>query len=199
MTRLRSRTNFLPLTPLTAAPEQLLGLPITTATDIYALGLLLFELLTETQPWLRAGGPIAQAVRVILDEPAPVPSRRAAETSDAPFPPRLLRGDFDAIVAKAVRKEPQLRYATVEALEADIDHASCGEPVAARSGARMYVFGRTLRTTCILVLCVADTSIAVWHCRTIRHVFRRTLYSARASLRVTHDWAIRIPTHASCR
>jgi hypothetical protein len=134
-----------PMTPLAAAPEQLLGQPVTTATDVYALGLLLFELLTDTQPWLRAGGAIAQAVRVILDEPAPVPSRRAAEVAGPPFPPRVLRGDFDAIVAKAVRKEPQHRYATVEALRTDINHALNAEAVAARSGARLYVFGRTLR------------------------------------------------------
>jgi len=118
-----TQTAAAPLTPLTAAPEQLLGLPITTAADIYALGLLLFELLTDTQPWMRAGSPIAQAVRVILDQPAPVPSRRAAEGSAAPFPPRVLRGDFDAIVAKALRKESQHRYATVEALEADVGRA----------------------------------------------------------------------------
>jgi serine/threonine protein kinase len=156
-----TQTAAAPLTPLTAAPEQLLGLPITTATDIYALGLLLFELLTDTQPWLRAGGPIAQAVRVILDEPAPVPSRRAAETRTAPFPPRLLRGDFDAIVAKAVRKEPQHRYATVEALKGDIDHASSGEPVAARSGARWYVFGRTLRRYRWLAVAVAAVLVSL--------------------------------------
>ena len=168
-----TQTVAAPLTPLTAAPEQLLGLPITTATDIYALGLLLFELLTDTQPWLRAGGPIAQAVRVILDQPAPVPSRRAAETSTAPFPPRRLGGDFDAIVAKAVRKEPQLRYATVEALKADIDHASRGEPVAARSGARMYVFGRTLRryrwvtvaVAAVLVSLAVGLGAAAWQAR----------------------------------
>jgi tetratricopeptide (TPR) repeat protein len=167
------QTAAAPLTPLTAAPEQLLGLPITTATDIYALGLLLFELLTDTQPWLRAGGPIAQAVRVILDEPAPIPSRRAAETSPAPFPPRLLRGDFDAIVAKAVRKEPQHRYATVDALKADVDHASCGEPVAARSGARLYVFGRTLRryrwvtvaVAAVLVSLAVGLGAAAWQAR----------------------------------
>ena len=156
-----TQTAAAPLTPLTAAPEQLLGLPITTATDIYALGLLLFELLTDTQPWLRVGGPIAQAVRVILDEPAPVPSRRAADTSDAPFPPRLLRGDLDAIVAKAVRKEPQHRYATVEALKGDIDHATCGEPVAARSGARLYVFGRTLRRYRWLTVAMAAVLISL--------------------------------------
>jgi eukaryotic-like serine/threonine-protein kinase len=162
-----------PLTPLTAAPEQLLGQPVTTATDVYALGLLLFELLTDTQPWLRAGGSIAQAVRVILDEPAPVPSRRAAEISGAPFAPRVLRGDFDAIVAKAVRKEPQHRYATVQALEADIKHASNGEAVAARSGARLYVFGRTLRryrwvtaaVAAVLVSLAAGLGTAAWQAR----------------------------------
>jgi tetratricopeptide (TPR) repeat protein len=168
-----TQTAAAPLTPLTAAPEQLLGLPITTATDIYALGLLLFELLTDTQPWLRAGGPIAQAVRVILDEPAPIPSRRAAETGAAPFLPRLLRGDFDAIVAKAVRKEPQHRYATVEALKGDIDHALSGEPVAARSGARLYVFGRTLRryrwvtvaVAAVLVSLAVGLGAAAWQAR----------------------------------
>jgi non-specific serine/threonine protein kinase/serine/threonine-protein kinase len=162
-----------PMTPLTAAPEQLLGQPVTTATDVYALGLLLFELLTDTQPWLRAGGPIAQAVRVILDEPAPVPSRRAAEISGAPFPPRVLRGDFDAIVAKAVRKEPQHRYATVEALEADINHALNAEAVAARSGARLYVFGRTLRryrwvtaaVAAVLVSLAVGLGTAAWQAR----------------------------------
>lgn len=140
-----TRSAAAPLTPLSAAPEQLLGQPITTATDIYALGLLLFELLTGSRPWQLDGGPIAQAVRVILDEPAPVPSQRAAATPAAPFAPRALRGDFDAIVAKAVRKEPAHRYGTVEALKADVDHALQGEPVAARSGARLYVFSRILR------------------------------------------------------
>jgi tetratricopeptide (TPR) repeat protein len=167
-----TQTAAAPLTPLTAAPEQLLGLPITTATDVYALGLLLFELLTDTQPWLRAGGPIAQAVRVILDEPAPTPSRRA-ETSTAPFPRRLLRGDFDAIVAKAVRKEPQHRYATVEALKEDIDLALRGEPVVARSGARLYVFGRTLRryrwvtvaVAAVLVSLAVGLGTAAWQAR----------------------------------
>jgi len=146
---------------------------VTTATDVYALGLLLFELLTDTQPWLRAGGPIAQAVRVILDESAPVPSRRAAEISGAPFPARALRGDFDAIVAKAVRKEPQHRYATVDALKGDIDHALNGEPVAARAGARLYVFGRTLRryrwvtvaVAAVLVSLAAGLGTAAWQAR----------------------------------
>jgi non-specific serine/threonine protein kinase/serine/threonine-protein kinase len=162
-----------PLTPMAAAPEQLLGQAVTTATDVYALGLLLFELLTDTQPWMSAGGPIAQAVRVILDEKAPVPSRRAAEVSGAPFPPRVLRGDLDAIVGKAVRKEPHHRYATVEALKADIEHALNAEAVAARSGARLYVFGRTLRryrwitvaVAAVLVSLAVGLGTAAWQAR----------------------------------
>ncbi len=168
-----TQTAAAPLTPLTAAPEQLLGQPITTATDVYALGLLLFELLTDSQPWMRAGGPIAQAIRVILDDPAPVPSRRAADAADAPFAARALRGDFDAIVAKAVRKEPQYRYATVEMLKDDVGHALRGEPVVARSGARLYVFGRTLRryrwvtvaVAAVLVSLAAGLGAAAWQAR----------------------------------
>jgi non-specific serine/threonine protein kinase/serine/threonine-protein kinase len=156
-----TRTAAAPLTPLSAAPEQLLGQPITTATDIYALGLLLFELLTGSRPWLLGGGPIAQAVRVILDEPAPVPSQRAAASKAAPVPPRALRGDFDAIVAKAVRKEPAHRYGTVEALKADVGHALQGEPVAARSGARMYVFTRILRRYRWVTLAVAAVVVSL--------------------------------------
>jgi non-specific serine/threonine protein kinase/serine/threonine-protein kinase len=169
----QTQTVAAPLTPHTAAPEQLLGKAVTTATDVYALGLLLFELLTDTQPWLRAGGPIAHAVRVILDEPAPVPSRRALETPTPPVAPRLLRGDFDSIVAKATRKEPQHRYATVEALQRDVESALRGEPVSARSGARFYFFSRTLRryrwvtvaVAAVLVSLAIGLGVAAWQAR----------------------------------
>ena len=139
-----TRTVGAPLTPASAAPEQLLGGAVTTATDVYTLGLLLFELLTGTRPWSPAGEPIAHAMRVVLERPAPAPSTMAAAALDPPMPPRLLRGDFDAIVAKALRQEPAHRYETVDALKLDVERAVRGEAVAARSGARLYPFLRFL-------------------------------------------------------
>ena len=140
-----TRTVGAPLTPASAAPEQLLGETVTTATDVYTLGLLLFELLTDTLPWSPAGQPIAYAMRVVLERPAPAPSVTAAALEKPPLPSRVLRGDFDAIVAKALRKEPTHRYETVEALRLDVERAVRGDAVSARSGARLYQFGRVVR------------------------------------------------------
>jgi len=140
-----TRTVGAPLTPASAAPEQLLGEAVTTATDVYTLGLLLFELLTGARPWSPAGEPIAYAMRVVLERSAPAPSATAAALVAPPLPPRVLRGDFDAIVAKALRKEPAHRYETVDALKLDVERAVRGEAVIARSGARLYQFGRVVR------------------------------------------------------
>jgi eukaryotic-like serine/threonine-protein kinase len=169
-----TRTMGAPLTPASAAPEQLLGAPVTTAADVYTLGLLLFELLTGTRPWSPAGEPIAHAMRVVLERPAPAPSATAAKLPDPPVTPRLLRGDFDAIVAKALRKEPAHRYETVDALKLDVERAVNGEAVAARSGARLYQFGRLLRryrwgaiAVAAVVLSLAiGLGAAAWQART---------------------------------
>jgi hypothetical protein len=141
----RTRTHAAPLTPLYAAPEQLTGGAITTATDVYALGLLLFELLSGGPPWAEAGTPVAQVLRVVHAEAPPLTSAAAARRAEPPVAPRLLRGDLDAIVAKALRLEPSHRYATVDAMKRDIEHAQRGEPIAARDGARLYTFGRLVR------------------------------------------------------
>lgn len=134
-----------PMTPICAAPEQLTGGPITTATDVYALGLLLFELLAGTHAWMNSGTPMLHALRTVLQRPAPALSRSAESNPDAPVPPRLLRGDLDAIIAKALRAEPAHRYATVESLKSDIERVLRSEPVEAREGARLYLVGHLLR------------------------------------------------------
>ncbi|HEY6454845.1 MAG TPA: serine/threonine-protein kinase [Steroidobacteraceae bacterium] len=159
-----------PMTPICAAPEQLSGGLITTATDVYGLGLLLFELLTGSHPWMTSGTPMLQALRTVLQRPAPLASGTAEGNIAAPIPARLLRGDLDAIIAKALRTEPSHRYAAVEALKLDVERALRGEPVDAREGARLYYVGHILRryrwaaaaVAAIFVTLAAGLSLAAW-------------------------------------
>jgi non-specific serine/threonine protein kinase/serine/threonine-protein kinase len=152
------------LTPMCAAPEQLTGKPVTTATDVYALGLLLYELITGRHPWAAADALMVQALR-LSGKPVVAPSRVAADAQAAPVPPQFIRGDLDAIVAKALRELPTQRYATVDALKRDIDHYLAGEPVQAREGARLYVVGRLIRryrwTAATLVLVILSLALGL--------------------------------------
>jgi non-specific serine/threonine protein kinase/serine/threonine-protein kinase len=159
-----------PMTPICAAPEQLTGGAVTTATDVYALGLLLFELLCGTHPWMGSDTPVLQAMRMVLQRPAPSLSKTAETQANAPVPVRLLRGDLEAIVAKALRKEPGDRYATVEAMKLDVERKRRGEPVEAREGARLYVISRTLRryrwaaaaVAAVIVSLAVGLGVAAW-------------------------------------
>jgi non-specific serine/threonine protein kinase/serine/threonine-protein kinase len=159
-----------PMTPICAAPEQLTGGVITTATDVYALGLLLFELLSGMHPWMGSDTPVLQAMRTVLQKPAPSVSRTAEAQANPPVPPRLIRGDLDAIVAKALRKDPADRYATVNGIKLDVERAMQGAPVEAREGARLYVISRTLlrfrwaaaAVAAVIVSLAAGLGVAAW-------------------------------------
>jgi eukaryotic-like serine/threonine-protein kinase len=140
-----SELTSAPLTPDYAAPEQLTGQAVTTATDVYALGVVLFELLTSRKPFQHTDVPVAQAMRAVLHDAPPVPSRAARASGSARISPKVLEGDLDAIVAKCLRKEPEHRYESVEALELDIQRYLSSQPVLAREGARLYVLGRFMR------------------------------------------------------
>jgi eukaryotic-like serine/threonine-protein kinase len=98
-------------TPQYASPEQVLGEPITTASDIYSLGVLLFLLLTGVPPYELKEFTTAEMLRVICNEQPPKPTAAAASVTDPSFPERL-DADLDAIVLKALRKEPKDRYST---------------------------------------------------------------------------------------
>ena len=131
-------TQTAPLTPGYAAPEQLTRGAVTTATDVYALGMLLFELLTGEKPWRLRGLPVASVLDKVLREEAPAPSRFAAAAASPPLPPHALSGDLDAIVGKALRKEPDERYASASALAEDLQRHSSGLAVLAQPGNRWY-------------------------------------------------------------
>lgn len=121
------------LTPEYAAPEQLLGDVPSTATDVYQLGMLLYVLLTERHPVKFCGGR-AERMKAALDGRVPLASEFAPASLR-----RQLRGDLDAILAKALRRDPRERYATAEALREDLTRYLDGEPVNARRGAQMYL------------------------------------------------------------
>lgn len=134
------------LTPSYAAPEQLRGEAVSTATDVYALGLLLYRLLAGALPETRRGGSAAAVLARIDDEETQRPSVTAAEIPPSlPYPPGALRGDLDAIVAQAIRARPQDRYGSVAELSADLERVLQSRPVLARAPTRRYRFGRFAR------------------------------------------------------
>jgi len=138
-------TAELVLTPAYCAPEQLSGQPLSTATDVHALGLLLHELLTGASAQRVSDLPMAAAVHAVLHTQPHSPSNVARQRADAPVPARQLEGDLDAIVAKALRKEPDQRYPTVDALAADLARHRGHQPVQARRGNWSYTAGRAMR------------------------------------------------------
>ncbi len=116
-----------------AAPEQLRGESVSTSADVYALGVLLYELLTGTRPY-RTGLAGSELERAILEEEPESPSARV-EAGDLR---RRLRGDLDRIALKALQKSPERRYSSVEAFTSDVRRHLAGLPVAARGDALSY-------------------------------------------------------------
>ena len=127
-------TGMRVLTPEYASPEQVRGEPITTASDVYSLGVLLFELLTGERPLSFPMRQSADIERVVCTVEPPRPSTAVKTTKDA----RTLAGDLDTIVLTALRKEPTRRYASAAHLAEDIRRYLDGRPVLARNPTWKY-------------------------------------------------------------
>ena len=158
-----TRTGSRFLTPAYAAPEQLRSEAVSTATDVYALGVILFELLTGRRPFGGRDSRAADLERAILERepsrPSTVVTSRDADGAGDPAPGaaasargaspaslrRRLAGDLDAIVLKALRKEPLHRYPTAAALAEDVERSLDGRPVKARPEGRRYRAAKFVR------------------------------------------------------
>jgi serine/threonine-protein kinase len=146
------------MTPAYASPEQVRGEPLTTATDVYSLGVVLYELLTGRRPYDLKTGSHMEVVRAVCEQEPARPStvvtgadedsHRVVASRGAGTPQRLnrlLRGDLDNIVLMAMRKEPQRRYASVQALSDDIGRYLDGYPVWAHTPSWSYRAGKYVR------------------------------------------------------
>ena len=181
-------TSERPMTPDYASPEQVRGLPVTTASDVYALGALLYELLTGQRPHRLHSYTTQEIERVICEQEPERPSeavtagrqRRAAakeKQTAVVCNPKTLRGDLDNIVLMALRKEPQRRYASAQQLADDIERHLTGRPVIARKDTLGYRVGKFVRrnkvavsaaAALLLVLLAAGVVVALQSARVAR-------------------------------
>jgi serine/threonine-protein kinase len=182
-------------TPEYASPEQVTGRPVTTSSDIYSLGVVLYELMCGHQPYRFPTRTPAEIERMVAEGPVPLPSEAVtqvqriepADMGEAVTPDavgsarsvrpdvlaRRLRGDLDTIVLMALRKEPERRYASVEHLAGDIRRHLAGLPVSAHRDTFGYRFAKfakrhsvgTAVGAVVVLLLGAAVSTVVWQAR----------------------------------
>jgi tetratricopeptide (TPR) repeat protein len=178
-----TREGYQSFTPQYASPEQILGYPITTASDTYSLGVLLYLLLTGALPYELKNASTAEMLRVVCERPPRRPSEALANAKN--FDP-----DLEAILLKALRKEPQERYRTAEQLAADVRAWQDGRPVAARRGTLQYRTTKFVRrhwiglaaAAALLITLLAGIAGVAWQAR-VANQQRRKAEARSADLR----------------
>jgi serine/threonine protein kinase len=158
---LATRASMRMMTPEYASPEQIRGEPITMATDVYSLGVILYELLTGARPHTFGSRAIHEIVAVISTHDAPKPS--TVTTLSAA---RELRGDLDTVVLTALQRDLARRYPSVEAFADDLSRYRSGHPVSARAATWRYLTRRFLArhrlaaaATAVLLLMTAGFAV----------------------------------------
>ena len=185
------QTHLPAFTPAYAAPEQRSGAPITTATDVYALGILLGELITGQR---------------LTDNTGQTPSSQVEEDTGPGVLPaspqitrRALRGDLDNILLKAIDAEPERRYVSAGALADDIDRLINGRPVVAHPPSTWYRTqkfvtrhrGSVVATLIFLLAIIAALGIAIWQAKVARQEARNAEREATRA-NATKDFLIRV-------
>ncbi len=143
-------------TPEYASPEQVLGEPLTTASDVYSLGVLLFELLADERPYRLASRSRASLEEAISQGALPRPSALAPAERR-----RALRGDLDTIVLKALQRDPARRYATADALADDLQRYLEQRPVLAQPDRAWYRLARFVLRNRLAVAVAAGVTVIV--------------------------------------
>ena len=186
----QTQTQFRVMTPEYASPEQVRGGHITTATDIYSLGIILYELLTGSRPFKLKDTSPEEMMRLICNTEPTAPSaisnfkfqisnseaksnvNRQSQIGNRKF----LKGDLDNIILTALRKEPSRRYKSVEAFAGDIDRYLKGLPVTARPNTFNYRASKFIKrhkvgvfaASLILMSLIGGIVVSVWQARNAR-------------------------------
>ncbi len=226
-------TMFRIMTPEYASPEQVRGLPITTASDVYSLGVVLYELLTGERPYKIESRLPEEVSQIILSAEPVKPSdcrlriadyrfkknskatdeNRNSRTSEQqtiskPKPARNLKGDLDNIILKALRKEPERRYQSVQEFSEDIRRHLVGLPVSATADTVSYRVGKFVKRhragvfagSLIVLTLFAATAVTAWQSVVARREqakaeqrFREVRQLANTILFEYHDGIARLP------
>ena len=167
----KTQTGFRAFTPAYASPEQILGKSVTTVSDVFSLGVILFELLTDQKPFHFEGKSLEEIIRTVTTGEPSLPSRvvHSAEPED-PGRRRQLRGDLDNITLKALQKDPPRRYQSVAEFGDDIERHLGHLPISARPNTLSYRASRFYQrnritvsaVALVIVALIAGLGIALW-------------------------------------
>lgn len=207
-----TKTGLLPLTPAYASPEQVKGEVVTTASDIYQLGMILYELLSGRRPYDVTGRTPSELEEIICEQEPTRPSTAITQHSEnntgspaTPVPegaghpsePRLLqkklRGDLDTIILKALRKEPGRRYSSAEQFAEDIERYLAGLPVTAHPDSHSYRIRKFIRrhkigvaSIAAFVLLLAGYAVTItWHSQRTHAALEQARQEAAKAEQVT--------------
>ncbi len=176
------------LTPHYASPEQVRGENITVASDVYSLGILLYELLTGQFPHAPRRKSVAALEEAILDTEPDAASSRVQSHDTA----KTLRGDIDAILAKAIKREPQQRYATADAFADDIERYLNGDTVQAQPDSLRYRISKTLLRNRLVFTAAAAVLVAVIGGTAVSIVQAKRANDAAERARVVKEFVVDI-------